>query len=119
MAFEVKRLVKKLHAQCKSLAIFALLVAFDVSANAKSFGLDSRPPVSAFLNGAMPETAPAISGNWSAVSAFSNLLFTNAVGLCAVPNSNELCVWEREGRIWTFENSSNVAQKKLILDIHD
>src|SRR5271170_4544343 len=98
---------------------FAALGGFIFSANAKPFGLDSLPPVGAFLNGTMPEAAPAISGNWSAVVAFPNLLFTNAVGLTAVPNSNELCVWEREGRIWAFENSPNVAQKKLILDIHD
>src|SRR5581483_11679104 len=99
--------------------LFATLGGFVFSANAKPFGLDSRPQVGAFLNGAMPETAPAISGNWSAVVAFPNLQFTNAVGLSAIPNSNQLCVWEREGRVWTFENSSNVAQKKLILDIHD
>ena len=99
--------------------LFATLGGFVFSANAKPFGLDSRPQVGAFLNGAMPETAPAISGNWSAVVAFPNLQFTNAVGLSAIPNSNQLCVWEREGRVWTFENSSGVAQKKLALDIHD
>lgn len=99
--------------------IFALLGGFIFSVNAKPYGLGSRPQIGAFLNGVMPETAPAISGNWSTVVAFPNLLFTNAVGLAAVPDSNELCVWEREGRIWTFENSSNIAQKKLILDLHD
>ncbi len=73
----------------------------------------------AFLNGAMPEIAPAISGNWSAVVAFTNLLFTNSVGLTSVPGTDELCVWEREGRIWTFENSPGATQKKLVLDIHN
>ena len=47
----------------------------------KSYGLTNRPAIGAFLNGAMPEIAPAISGNWSAVNAFTNLLFTNSVGL--------------------------------------
>src|SRR6185437_6443871 len=98
------------------LAVFGGLI---LSASAKPYGLDSRPNVSAFLNGIMPKTAPSISGNWSAVIAFPNLLFTNAIGLTAVPNSNQLCVWEREGRVWTFDNSSNVSQKKLVLDIHD
>ena len=83
----------------------------------KSFGLTNRPSVSAFLNGVMPEVAPGISGNWSAVVAFTNLLFTNSVGLTHVPDSNLLCVWEREGRVWTFENSSGVAEKKLVLDV--
>ena len=85
----------------------------------KSYGLTNRPAIGAFLNGAMPEIAPAISGNWSAVVAFTNLLFTNSVGLTFVPGTDELCVWEREGRVWTFENSPGAAQKKLVLDIHD
>jgi uncharacterized repeat protein (TIGR03806 family) len=105
------------------LPTLALLGGLVFSAGAKPYGLNSRPQVSAFLNGAMPETAPAISGNWSAVVAFPNLLFTNSVGLTFVPestiSSNQLCVWEREGKIWTFENSSNVAQKKLVLDLSD
>ena len=84
----------------------------------KSYGLATRRDVGAFLNGTMPEVAPAISGNWSAVNAFTNLVFTNAVGLTFIPDSNLLCVWEREGRVWTFENSPDVSQKKLVLDIH-
>ena len=86
---------------------------------AKPYALTSRQPVGAFLNGVMPETAPAISGDWSAVIAFPNLLFTNSVGLTHVPDSDQLCVWEREGRIWTFKNSPDVAQKKLVLDLHN
>ncbi len=103
----------------KSLFAFASLLLLTVSANAKPYGLDSRPEVAPFLNGAMPETAPGISGNWSAVVAFTNLVFTNSVGLASVPGSNLLCLWEREGRVWTFENSPGVAQKKLVLDIHN
>ena len=67
----------------------------------------------------MPEVAPGISGNWSAVVAFPNLLFTNSVGLAPVPGTDELCVWEREGRVWTFENSPGATQKKLVLDLHN
>lgn len=72
-----------------------------------------------FLNDVMPYTAPAISGNWSAVVAFPHLLFTNSVGLAPIPHSNLLCVWEREGRVWSFVNSSNTTEKKLVLDIHN
>jgi uncharacterized repeat protein (TIGR03806 family) len=89
------------------------------SAEAKPYGLERVPQTGAFLNGAMPEIAPPISGNWSAVDAFTNLLFTNAVGLTSVPDSNLLCVWEREGRIWTFENSPDSATKTLAIDLHD
>ncbi|HXC34696.1 MAG TPA: hypothetical protein VNV43_02415, partial [Candidatus Acidoferrales bacterium] len=49
--------------------------------NARLYGLASRPAVGPFLNDTLPYTAPAISGNWSAVSAFPNLMFTNSVGL--------------------------------------
>jgi len=92
---------------------------FIFSGAAKPYGLDSLPQTGAFLDGMLPEVAPAISGNWTAVVAFTNLLFTNSVGLTSVPDSNQLCVWEREGRIWTFENSPGATQKKLVLDLHD
>ncbi len=98
---------------------FVLSVGVFTSLNAQTYALNSRPAVGAFLNGVMPELAPSISGNWSAVVAFPNLLFTNSVGLTHVPDSDQLCVWEREGRVWSFQNSSNVSQKKLMLDIHN
>ena len=90
---------------------------FYTSGEAQPYGLDSRADLAPFLNGVLPPVSPVISGNWSAVPAFPNLLFTNAVGLAPVPGTNLLCVWEREGRVWTFVNSSNTAQKKLVLDI--
>ena len=83
----------------------------------KSYGLTNRPVVGAFLNGVMPEVAPGISGNWSAIVAFTNLVFTNSVGLTPVPGTDELCVWEREGRVWTFHNSPGTTEKKLTLDV--
>lgn len=97
-----------------SLALWGGII-FSVSA--KPYGLTNRPPAGPFLNGAMPEIAPSISGNWSAVVAFPHLVFTNAVGLTPVPGTDELCVWEREGRVWTFQNSPGVTEKKLVLDL--
>ncbi len=105
--------------------MFALLIFFVCTAAAKpvvvekDYGLTNRPVVGAFLNGTMPEIAPSISGNWSAVNAFTNLLFTNSVGLAPVPGTDELCVWEREGRVWTFHNAPGTTEKKLVLDLHD
>ncbi len=104
---------------CRWFLVCLLLGGFVLSASAKPYGLTARPEVGAFLNGSMPEVAPNISGNWSAVVAFTNLVFTNSVGLTSVPGTDELCVWEREGRIWTFENSPGATQKKLVLDIHN
>jgi uncharacterized repeat protein (TIGR03806 family) len=115
----VLAVIKSLFKNRQWLFALTLLGGFLFSANAKPSGLTNRPAIGAFLNGAMPEIAPAISGNWSAVVAFTNLVFTNSVGLTHVPNSNQLCVWEREGRVWTFENNAGATQKKLILDIHD
>ena len=101
------------------LLTIVLFGSFVPGLQAQPYGLTTRPEVGPFVNGAMPMTAPGISGNWSAVEAFPNLLFTNSVGLAPVPDSNLFCVWEREGRIWTFENSSNVTEKKLVLDLHN
>ena len=126
--FAVKKLFQKFHAHRQGLLVLALLGGLVFNAVAKislpvagqkNFGLTNRPAVGAFLNGVMPEVAPGISGNWSAVVAFTNLFFTNSVGLTHVPDSHQLCVWEREGRVWTFDNAAGVAEKKLVLDIHD
>jgi len=103
----------------EGLWVLALLCGLAFSTNAKPYGLGPRPAVEPFLNGVMPETAPAISGNWSAVVAFPNLLFTNALGLTPIPHSDQLCAWEREGRVWTFKHSPGVAEKKLAIDLHD
>ncbi|HEY2329442.1 MAG TPA: PQQ-dependent sugar dehydrogenase, partial [Verrucomicrobiae bacterium] len=117
----MRKLFFQIHAQCQSFLILALLASSLITANAKSYGLTNRPAIGAFLNGALPEVAPSISGNWSAVVAFTNLFFTNSVGLTSIPdsndNSNQLCVWEREGRAWTFKNSASTTEKKLVLDV--
>jgi uncharacterized repeat protein (TIGR03806 family) len=113
----VKNFLKKIHRLCWALAVVVLLAGPALPARAKPYGLTNRPAIGPFLNGTMPEVAPSISGNWSAVVAFTNLLFTNSVGLTPVPGTDELCVWEREGRVWTFHNSPGTAEKKLVLDV--
>ena len=104
---------------CRTLVLIALLAGFTVPAFARPYGLTNRPATGPFLNGVMPEVAPTISGNWSAVNAFTNLLFTNSVGLTSVPGTDELCVWEREGRVWLFKNSPDVSKKHLVLDLRN
>ncbi len=83
----------------------------------QQYGLDSRPAIGPFLNHTLPQISPGISGKWSVAVAFTNLVFTNAVGLSSVPGAKRLCVWEREGRVWTFENTPAATEKKLVLDI--
>jgi uncharacterized repeat protein (TIGR03806 family) len=95
----------------------ALVVADVEAAQERPYGLDTRPKVEPFLNHKMPEAVPLVSGDWVTVPVFTNLLFTNALGLTFVPGTATLAVWEREGRIYSFDNSPGVASKKLILDI--
>ena len=80
------------------------------------YGLNSRPVGAAFLNHQMPEAVPPV-GNYQAVVAFPNLNFYYALGLTPVPGTNRLCVWEREGRIYTFANNPSASTKTLVLDI--
>jgi len=79
-------------------------------------GLNSRPSAGAFLNHQMPEAPPPV-GNYQAVVAFPNLNFYYALGLTHVPGTNRLCVWEREGRVYTFANNPATSAKTLVLDI--
>src|SRR5581483_8365566 len=88
-----------------------------ISFIAQAYGLTVRPNVAPFLNDQVPPVAPGISGNWSAVVAFTNLTFTNALGLAALPGTSRLIVWEREGRIYSFTNSPGATFKTLVLDI--
>jgi uncharacterized repeat protein (TIGR03806 family) len=88
-----------------------------ISFTVQAYGLEIHPSIGAFLNSQMPEAAPPISGNWSAVVAFPNLMFTNALGFAAMPGDNHLFVWEREGRVWSFVNDSNTTTRTLVLDI--
>ena len=104
-------------------AVIGLLLAtilvtwFPGRASAQPYGLATRPQIGTFLNHTLPEAMPTVSGDWSAVVAFTNLTFINALGLCAVPGTTQLCVWEREGRIYTFTNSPDASVKKLVLDL--
>ncbi len=101
------------------ISVLALVFSFTCSVEAKPYGLESVPQTGPFLDRTLPEVAPSISGNWTAVVAFTNFVFTNSVGLTHVPDSDLLCVWEREGRIWFFQNSPGATEKKLVLDLHN
>ncbi len=96
-------------------AAFCASLAF--SCLAQPYGMEVRPAVGTFLNDVMPETAPVVGTNWSIIPAFPNIVFTNLLGVTAVPGTNLLCAWEREGRVWTFVNDSNVTTKTLVVDL--
>ncbi len=84
---------------------------------AAPYGIETRPAFKPYVGGRMPELGPGISGNWKTVEAFPNLSFKNALGICPIPGGRRLLVWEREGRVWSFENRPDVAEKQLVLDL--
>jgi uncharacterized repeat protein (TIGR03806 family) len=88
-----------------------------ISFLAQAFGLTVRPLIGPFLNDVMPEAAPLLSANWTVVPAYTNLVFTNALGFTSVPGTNLNCVWEREGRVWFFSTNYDTSQKWLVLDL--
>lgn len=99
------------------LATCALLFCSQALLKAQDYGLATRPPFSAVAGGNFPDEAPTFSGNWSAVVAFPNLTFLNPMGLIPVPGTNQLAVWERERRVYIFENDPQTSAKTLVLDV--
>lgn len=96
-----------------------LLLPLAPLASAQDYGLAARPDVGAYFDGVMPPTPPAVATNWTTVVAFPGLHFDNAMGLLPMPGTNKLVVWEREGRIHQFENSTATtdAGKSLMLNL--
>ncbi|MBL9117647.1 MAG: PQQ-dependent sugar dehydrogenase [Verrucomicrobiaceae bacterium] len=90
---------------------------------AQGYGLTSRPAYSAYHGGVLPASAPTFSGSWSAVPAFPNVTFLNALGICELPgqgvNDRRMVVWEREGRVYSFPKSAAAGNgdKVLMLDL--
>lgn len=94
-----------------------LLSGFASSAAAQAYGLAERPDVEAYYDGILPPQAPVVASDWSTVLAFPNLTFLNPVGLTHIPGTNKLLVWEREGKIWCFDNTPSTATKTLVVDL--
>jgi glucose/arabinose dehydrogenase/mono/diheme cytochrome c family protein len=94
-----------------------LIVACCCPAIGQTYGLSQRPTVGPYYDGTFPTTTPAVATDWSAVVAFPNLTFSNPLGMLPVPGTNKLLVWEREGRVWSFDNDPAVSVKTLVLDI--
>jgi uncharacterized repeat protein (TIGR03806 family) len=96
------------------------LLFFPPVCPAQTYGLDSREPIGAFLDGIMPAQPPGqvSSGGWTTVSAFPNLTFPNPTVLLPEPRANHLFVGCREGYIYFFANDPAATNKTLFLDIH-
>ncbi|MES2920311.1 MAG: Ig-like domain-containing protein [Verrucomicrobiota bacterium] len=109
----------KTHPILTALLWAAFLAVFCPTVSAQSYGLANRPSVGAYLDGVMPGTPPAVTSTWTAVVAFPNLHFDNAMGMLPMPGTNNLVVWEREGRIFRFDNNTATsdAGKTQMLDL--
>ena len=102
------------------LALVALVLFLSrETAGAQAYGLSSRPSVGAYMDGVLPTVPPATPTVWSTAVAFPSLTFQNPMGLLPLPGTGKLVVWEREGRIWSFDNAAATATKTLILDLHN
>lgn len=77
----------------------------------------TRPNVGAYYDGILPPEAPAVASDWSTELAFPNLTFLNSLGLTQIPGTNKLLVWEREGKVWVFDNDPAVTTKTLVVDL--
>ncbi|MFN0066242.1 MAG: PA14 domain-containing protein [Limisphaerales bacterium] len=102
---------------CLRALCLGVVLAGMATVAAAPHGLNERPSFAAFHGGRLPPDAPTFSGNWSAVVAFPNLTFLNAMGLLPMPGTSNLVVWEREGRIYHFPNERNTTARTLVLDL--
>lgn len=109
-------LFRSVVGKCALGLTIASILGICISANAAS-ALPGKPTAGPFLDGQLPTTAPSISSSYEAVVAFTNLLFMNPMGLTSIPGSTRLAVWEREGKVWAFENDPAVTEKTLLLDL--
>jgi len=79
------------------------------------FGIDRR---SDFASVALPTNSTEI-GSITVSRVFSGLTFDLPVYLAAVPGEDRLIVVEQKGRVYGFENDSEIAIKNAVLDLSD
>ena len=78
-------------------------------------GIDSPTAIGPFLDGTFPPVPP----QQTVVPAFGNLTFNRPMFLEPIPDTNQLLVGERRGKIYAFENNPNVDDREVYLDLSD
>jgi uncharacterized repeat protein (TIGR03806 family) len=103
----------------RRIAAICGLVSFVINAfSAAPYGLSSRAPIGAYLNGQMPSTRPGVgSGDYTLTDAFPNLAFDDPTFMLVEPGTNRLYVCGRQGTIHWFVNSPGTATKTLFLNV--
>lgn len=95
---------------------FALFAPAIVSA--QTGGLDQAEPIGRYLDGALPSETPRPgTGGWTLVNAFPNLTFIDPVQMIPVPETNQLLVVEKNGRLTVFENNPVATSKTVLFNL--
>lgn len=79
-------------------------------------GLSSPEPLGRYMNNNFPATVSVSEGR-PYVPIFPNLTFDSPLTFTELPTSDRIVVGQRDGRIYWFEKSPNVAQKNMLLDL--
>jgi hypothetical protein len=98
-------------ARVASLAVLACVLLLDRSP------AEERPKPAPFLGGRFPARAPHESDHWALKTAFPALTFKDMTGLFSEPRSKRLYVLSRQGQLFWFENTPDVKEKHLFLDV--
>ncbi len=90
-------------------------------AQAQPYGLTNATPFGAFLNGALPASAPNSSATYDVTIAYTNLVFNQPLYLTQYPRTNYLTLVEKAGIIRIFPNRPDAlaSEVKVFLDFHN
>lgn len=81
----------------------------------KPWGIDKRVPwTTSKVHGSPEPPSPYRMEN-----AFPKLKFDNPIEMVQVPRTNRLAVAQQHGKVFTFENRTDAADKQLLLEVKD
>lgn len=97
------------------LAFFSLLLLGAVPYFVGS-GLDNPEPLGKYLNNNFPATV-SVSQGLPYVPIYPNLTFDSPLTFNELPNSERILVGQRDGKIYWFDKTPDVAQKNMLIDL--
>jgi len=109
----VTRLVRIAVVCCLALLVTCGSASLLSAGDAKPFGIDKRVPwtTSTFVG------TPEPPSPYLTERVFPELQFQNPIEMLAVPGSHRLLVAELNGKVWTFPNQNDAADRELAIDI--
>lgn len=79
-------------------------------------GLDNPEPLGKYLNNNFPATV-SISQGLPYVPIYPNLTFDSPLTFNELPNAQRILVGQRDGKIYWFNKTPDVAQKNMLIDL--